>query len=63
MEAGGLAERGGYRAVQAAHADLGVGQVDDGVPGGVQAAGGSADGDGLPGSDLPGQRPEAAEPR
>jgi hypothetical protein len=60
VEAGGLAERGGHRAVQAAHSDLGVGQVDQGVPGGVQAVGGGAEGDGLPRADLPRYHPEPA---
>jgi len=60
VEAGRLAERGGHRAVQAAHPDLGVGQVDQGVPGGVQAVGGGAQGDRLPRADLPRYHPEAA---
>ena len=59
VEAGGLAERGGHRAVQAAHPDLGVGQVDQGMPGGVQAVGGGAEGDSLPRADLPGKHPRA----
>ncbi len=44
VEPGRLAQGGGDRAVQAAGADHGIGQVDDAVAGGVQAVGGSTDG-------------------
>ncbi len=60
VEAGRLAQGGGDGAVDPSGADLGVGQVDQGVAGGVQPVGGGADGHGLPGADLPGQHPEAA---
>ena len=43
-----------------ADAYLGVREVNEGVAGGVQAVGGGAQGDGLPGTDLAGQDPEAA---
>jgi hypothetical protein len=60
VEAGRLAQRLGDRAVDAPHPDLRVGQVDQGVPGGVQAADSGADGRGLPGAGFPRQHPEAA---
>ena len=43
VEAGGLAERRGHGAVDAAHPDLRVRQVDEGVAGGVQAGDGGAE--------------------
>src|SRR5258705_13189374 len=49
----GLAAEGGDdHLVQAADADHRVGQVDDGVPGGVQAGQDGADRDGLAGPDF-----------
>jgi hypothetical protein len=48
------AEGGDDGFVQAADADHGVGQVDDGVPGGVQAGEHGADRDGLAGADFAG---------
>ena len=63
VEAGGLAEGGGDGAVDAAHPDLRVGQVDQGVAGGVQAGYGGAGGYRLAAADFAGQRAQAAEPR
>jgi hypothetical protein len=60
VETGGLAERGGHRAVDAAHPDLRIRQVNEGVAGGVQAGYGGADGDRLPAADFAGQRSQAA---
>ena len=48
------------RVVDAADPDGGVGQVDDGVAGGVQAGQCGADGDGLAGADLAGDHADAA---
>src|SRR6266568_8435332 len=45
---------------QAADADHGVGQVDDGVPGVVEAGQDGADGDGLAGADLAGDDADGA---
>src|SRR2546427_5098497 len=47
VEAGGLAERGGQGAVDAPDADLGVGEVDEGVAGRVEGGGGGAGGGGV----------------
>jgi hypothetical protein len=58
VEAGRPAERGDHGTVQTAHADGWVGQVDDGVPGGVQVGESGADGHGLAGADLPGEQAE-----
>ena len=44
--------------VEAARADARVGEVDDGVPGGVEGGDGGAGGDGLAGADLAGQEAE-----
>jgi hypothetical protein len=63
VEAGRLPERRGQRRVQAPYSYLGVGEVDQGVTGGVEAVGGRAQGDGFPGPDFTGQGAEAAEPR
>ena len=63
VEAGGLAEGLGDGTVDAPYPDLGVGQVDEGVAGGVQAVGGGAQRDRLPGADFSRQDAEAAEPR
>ena len=63
VEAGGLAERGGQGAVDAPDADLGVGEVDEGVAGRVEAVGGGAERGGFPGADFSGQDADAAEPR
>jgi hypothetical protein len=63
VEAGGLAERGGQGAVDAPDADLGVGEVDEGVAGGVEAVGGGAERRGFPGADFSCQDADAAEPR
>ena len=60
VEAGGLAEGLGDGAVDAADPDLGVGQVDEGVAGGVEAVGGGAERNRLPGADFAGQDAEAA---
>jgi hypothetical protein len=60
VEAWCLAQGQGYRSVDAAHAYLGVGQVDEGVAGGVQPVGGGAQGRCLPGADFAGQHPQAA---
>ena len=60
VEAGGLAEGGGDGAVDAAHPDLRVGQVDQGVAGGVQAGHGGAGGCRLAAADFAGQRAKAA---
>ena len=60
VEARGAAEGGDDAAVEAAAADGGVAEVDDGVPAGVQAGEGGADGDGLAGADLAGDHAEAA---
>jgi hypothetical protein len=60
VEAGCLAEGHGDGAVDAAHPDLGVGQVDQGVPGGVQPVGRGAQCHGLPGADLAGQHAQPA---
>ena len=46
------AERGDDGVVDAADADGGVAQVDEGVAGGVEAGQGSAQGHGLPGAGL-----------
>ena len=46
--------------VDAADPDLGVGQVDEGVAGGVEAVGGGAERGGLAGADLAGDDAEAA---
>src|SRR5664279_241543 len=54
VETRDLAEGGDDVVDHAADTDGGVGQVDDHVPGGVQAGGGGADGDGFPGADLAG---------
>ena len=57
----GLAAEGGDdHLVQAADADHGVGQVDDGVPGGVQPGQDGADGDGLAGADFAGDHADGA---
>ena len=56
---GRRAERGDDLVVDAADPDGRVGQVDDGVPRGVQGGEGGADGDGLPGADLAGDHPDA----
>ena len=47
-------------AVEAAGADGGVAEVDDGVAGGVEPGQGGADGDGLAGADLAGDDAEGA---
>jgi hypothetical protein len=47
------AERGDDGVVDAANADGGVAQVDEGVAGGVEAGQGSAQGHGLPGAGFP----------
>src|SRR5882672_2408146 len=60
VEAGGLAERGGQGAVDAPDADLGVGQVDEGVAGRVEAVGGGAERGGFPGADFSCQDADAA---
>ncbi len=52
VKAGRLAQRGGHGAVDAAHPDLRVRQVDQGVAGGIQAGHGGADGRGLPAADF-----------
>ena len=52
-------EGGDDLVVDAADPDRRVGQVDDGVPGRVQAGQRGADGDGLPGADLAGDHPDA----
>ena len=54
------AEGGDDGVVDAAGADGGVAEVDDGVPGGVEAGEGGADGDGLAGADLAGDHAEGA---
>ena len=57
----GLAAEGGDdHLVQAADADHRVGQVDDGVPGGVQAGQDGADRDGLAGADFAGDHADGA---
>ena len=57
----GLPAQGGdYLVVDAADPDGGVGQVDDGVPGGVQGGERGADCDGLAGSDFAGDDPDPA---
>src|SRR6266516_3125112 len=57
----GLAAEGGDdHLVQAAGADHRVGQVDDGVPGGVQAGQDGAHGGGLAGPDLAGDYPDGS---
>src|SRR5256885_6946080 len=53
VEAGGLAERGGQGAVDAPDADLGVGEVDEGVAGRGEARGGGAGGGGVFPARLP----------
>ena len=60
VEAGDAAEGGDDAGVEAAAADGGVAEVDDGVPAGVEAGEGGADGDGLAGADLAGDHAEAA---
>src|SRR2546429_97308 len=47
VEAGGLAERGGQGAGDAPDADLGVGEVDEGVAGGLAGLGGGGGGGGV----------------
>jgi hypothetical protein len=59
VEAGRSAEVADDLGVQAALADAGVGQVDDGVADRVQAGDGGAGGDGLAGADLAGDTPMA----
>ena len=54
VEAGHAAQRGDDRVVDAAGADLRVGDGDELVAGGVQAGGGGADGHGLARADLAG---------
>ena len=56
--AGHAAEGGDDGVVDAADADGGVAEVDDGVAGGVQGGQGGADGDGLAGADLAGDHAE-----
>ena len=56
MEFGVPAERGDDVVVDAAHADGGVGQVDEGVAGPVEGGDGGAGGDGLAGADSAGDR-------
>ncbi len=58
VEPGYAAERGDDPGVQAAGAGGGVGEVDDGVAGGVQIGDGGAHGDGFPGTDLTGDHAE-----
>jgi hypothetical protein len=60
---GGPAEGRNDGLVQAADADHRVGEVDDGVPGGVQAGQDGADGDGLAGADLAGDDADGVQPR
>jgi hypothetical protein len=60
VEAGHAAEGGDDAAVEAAAADGGVAEVDDGVPAGVEVGEGGADGDGLAGADLAGDHAQAA---
>ena len=48
------------RVVEAAGADGGVAEVDDGVPGGVEGGEGGADGDGFAGADFAGDDAEGA---
>ena len=60
VEPGRLAQCGGQRPVQAPDPDLGVGEVDQGVAGGVEAVGGGAQRGGFPGADLAGQDADAA---
>ena len=55
---GDAAERGHDGVVDAADADGGVAQVDEGVPGGVQAGEGGAQGHGLAGADFAGDHAE-----
>jgi hypothetical protein len=55
---GAAAEAGDDVVVDAADAGGGVGEVDDGVPGGVDAGQGGAGGDGLAGADLAGDDAE-----
>src|SRR4249920_1715128 len=57
---GGLAEGGEDLFADAADPDHRVGQVDDGVPGGIQAGQDGADRDGLAGSDLAGDDADRA---
>ena len=57
---GGLAEGGDDLFVDAADPDHRVGQVDDGVPGGIQAGQDGADGDGFPGADFAGDDADGA---
>ena len=52
------AERGHDGVVDAADADGGVAQVDEGMAGGVEAGEGGAQGHGLPGADFPGDHAE-----
>ena len=56
----GGAERGDDGLVDAADADHRVGQVDDGVAGGVQAGQDGADRDGFPGADFSGDHADGA---
>ena len=56
--AGQAAEGGDDGVVDAAGADGGVAEVDDGVPGGVQGGEGGADGDGFAGADFAGDDAE-----
>ncbi len=58
VEAGDPAQPGHEGGVEAAGADRGVGQVDDGVPGGVELGERGAQRDGLARADLPGDDPE-----
>ena len=60
MDQGLPAQRGDDLVVDAADPDGGVGEVDDGVPGGVQPGQRGADGDGLAGADLAGDDPDPA---
>jgi len=63
VETGCLPECQGDGPVDSPDADLGVGEVDEGVAGGVQAVDGGAEGGGLAGPDFSGDDAQAAEPR
>ena len=58
MGFGDAAERGDDGVVDAAHADGGVAQVDEGVAGGVEAGEGGAQGHGFAGADFAGDHAE-----
>jgi hypothetical protein len=58
VEAGVAAEVADELGVEAALADAGVGEVDDGVAHGVEGGDGGAGGDGLAGADLAGDYPD-----